>query len=159
MIEKSFAREDMDYVLYMVKKEWELLSRVNKKISLMLVKRNCINCFNNNIEEYLNLDGDLYDVVDGILSSKNGNIIFSGSIESQNIEVLSLDGYYDVAIENINRLMINDKEEDLPYKNRKEVMNREFLNAYGKVYIFLVFGSLFISLGVIITIIMVIRGI
>ena len=159
MIDKSFDRKDMDYVLYLIKKEWDFLSRVKKKISLMLVKKNYINYPSNNIEEYLSAEGDLYEVVDGILSSKNGNIVFDGSIESQNIEILSLDGYYDIAVENINRLTIKDKDDDLLYKNRKEVINREFLDAYGKVYIFLVFGSLFISLGVIITIIMVIRGI
>lgn len=159
MSDKSFDRKDMDYVLYIVKKEWDLLFRVNKKISLMLVKRSFISFSSNNIGEYLNSNEDLYEIVDGILSSKNGNIVFDGTIEPQNIEVVSLENFYDIDVKNINRITINDKDEDLPYKNRKEIMNREFLDAYGKVYIFLVFGSLFISLGVIITIIMIIRGI
>ena len=125
----------------------------------MLVKRSFISFSSNNIGEYLNSNEDLYEIVDGILSSKSGNIVFDGTIGPQNIEVVSLENFYDIDVKNINRITINDKDEDLPYKNRKEIMNREFLDAYGKVYIFLVFGSLFISLGVIITIIMVIRGI
>lgn len=159
MNDKSFDRKDMDYILYIVKKEWDLLFRVNKKISLMLVKRDFISFSNNNVNEYLNSSDDLYEIVDGILSSKIGSIVFDGTIESQNIEVISLENFYDIDVKNINRITINDKDEELLYKNRREVMNREFLDAYGNVYIFLVFGALFISLGVIITIIMIIRGI
>ena len=159
LVNKSFDKNDIDYILYIIKKEWDLLYRVNKKISLMVVKRNLINNSNNNIEEYLNDDGDLYDIVDGILSSKNGSVIFDGTIEAQNIEILSLDNYYDVDVKNISILTVDDNDDNLPYKNRNEYLNKEFLDAYGNVYIFLIIGSIFISLGVIITIIMVIRGI
>ena len=159
LVNKSFDKNDIDYILYIIKKEWDLLYRVNKKISLIVVKRSLISNSNNNIEEYLNDNGDLYDIVDGILSSKNGNVVFDGTIAAQNIEILSLDNYYDIDVKNISIITVDDNDDNLPYKNRNEYLNKEFLDAYGNVYIFLIIGSIFISLGVIITIIMVIRGI
>ena len=93
------------------------------------------------------------------MSSKNGNVVFDGTIAAQNIEILSLDNYYDIDVKNISIITVDDNDDNLPYKNRNEYLNKEFLDAYGNVYIFLIIGSIFISLGVIITIIMVIRGI
>ena len=158
MINHSFSKNDMNYILYIVEKEWKLLYRVKKKISLLLVQRalidNFINC---NIEEYYNDNDDIYGIVDRMLRYKKNNVPFDSVIDNNSVNVVTLDGFYDVAVENINKLTVNEK--DLPFINNKEQMNREFLDAYGKVYVFLIFGSLSISLGVIITIIMIIRGI
>lgn len=157
MISKSFDKTDIEYVLYMVKKEWDLLYRVKKKISLLLVKRCLIDNNNCSVDDYINDNNEIYEIIDRMLSSKNGNISFNGIIDNNNVNIITLDGFYDIDVENINKLSIEDVK--ISYLNNKELMNKEFLDAYGKVYIFLIIGSLFISLGVIITIIMIIRGI
>ena len=147
----------MEYVIYVIKNEWDLLCRVNKKISLLLVKRSLIDDQKSSIDEYLNDESDIYEIVDGILSSKNGSIDFDGIIGNDDIMVVSLDNFYNVSVDNINKLSIDDTQ--LSSVEKREKMNKEFMDAYGNVYIFLIFGSLLISLGVIITIIMIIRGI
>ena len=157
MINKSFSKDDMEYVIYVIKNEWDLLCRVNKKISLLLVKRSLIDDQKSSIDEYLNDESDIYEIVDGILSSKNGSIDFDGIIGNDDIMVVSLDNFYNVSVDNINKLSIDDTQ--LSSVEKREKMNKEFMDAYGNVYIFLIFGSLLISLGVIITIIMIIRGI
>ena len=157
MINKSFSKDDMEYVIYVIKNEWDLLCRVNKKISLLLVKRSLIDDQKSTIDEYLNDSSDVYEIVDRILSSKNGSIDFDGTIDNDNIIVVSFDNFYNVAVDNINKLSIDDTQ--LSYVEKREKVNKEFMDVYGNVYIFLIFGSLLISLGVIITIIMVIRGI
>lgn len=157
MINKSFSKDDMEYVIYVIKNEWDLLCRVNKKISLLLVKRSLIDDQKSTIDEYLNDSSDVYEITDRILSSKNGSIDFDGVIDNDNIMVISLDNFYNVSVDNINKLSIDDTQ--LSSVEKREKMNKEFMDAYGNVYIFLIFGSLLISLGVIITIIMIIRGI
>ena len=156
MISKSFDKKDIDYVLYVVKKEWDLLFRVKKKINLLFVRRNLIDCPINKIDDYLDDDSDIFDIVDRILCSKNENIEFSDVISSADLNISSIDDYYDIPIDNINKLSINN--DYLPFKKNNEVVNHEFLNAYGNVYIFLLLGSIFISFGVIIMVIMILRG-
>ena len=157
MTNNLFNKTDIEYVLYVIKKEWDLLYRVKKKISLLLVKRCLIDSGNCSIYEYLTDNNDIYEVIDRMLSPKNSNIDFNGIIENSNVNVLSLDGFYDVEVENISKLKVSDVQTS--YLKNKELMNKEFLDAYGKVYVFLIVGSLFISLGVIITVIMIVRGI
>lgn len=156
MVDNFFSDEDIKYILDVFSREWEFINKVDKKISLLVVKRCLINDNFNSLDEYLNDDEDIYDIVDRILSPKNGNIVFNGVINSDDIVILSLDSFYEKK-KMEDEIVIN--ENDLPYKYNKEIINRDFLDAYGNVYIFLIFGSLFISLGVIATIIMVIRGI
>ena len=124
---------------------------------MLLVKRCLIDSGNCSIYEYLTDNNDIYEVIDRMLSPKNSNIDFNGIIENSNVNVLSLDGFYDVEVENISKLKVSDVQTS--YLKNKELMNKEFLDAYGKVYVFLIVGSLFISLGVIITVIMIVRGI
>ena len=155
MIDNFFKEEDMKFILDVFSKQWEYINKVDKKISLLAVKRYLINDNYNSIDEYLKDDDDVYDIVDRMLSPKNGNIVFNEVINPEDITILSLENNYEKKI-NEEDIVINEK--DLPYKNNKEIINKDFLDAYGNVYIFLIFGSLFISLGVIVTIIMVIRG-
>ena len=69
------------------------------------------------------------------------------------VEIVVLDDYYEKE-EEVEKV---DVEEELN-RYRERESNREFINKYGNASIFLVLGSFLLSLGVIITIIMLIRG-
>ena len=149
-----FSEEDKNYIIKLVSEEWELLHRKDKKISLLFVKRHILYSSESiRLDDCLNDKGDIYEIIDRILSPKQGNISCKKKIEE--FEILNLDGYYDKKVVNYD-LEITPEEEYYQYK--EEEVNTEFMNVYGKVSLFLLFGSLFISLGVIISIFLVIRG-
>ncbi len=149
-----FKEDDKKFILDLVKDEWDLLHREDKKISLLLVKRDEISKDKISLSEYINSDEDLYDVVDRLLSSKKNKIECSNTIPSDKLEIITLDTYYEKTDDDF------DKEYEEQFdKYRLEQENKEFMDTYGSVSILLIAGSLLITLGVIVTIFMVIRGI
>ena len=157
MSNNLFSENDKKYILDLVKDEWNLLHRVDKKISLLLVKRKVIGDKEHiTFEECLQDDGDVYDIADRLLSSKNTNVSYDADLFLDDIEVITLDTYYEKEEESYH-LEVTPEEEFYQYKEKD--VSKEFLDVYGKASIFLILGSLFITLGVIITIIMVFRGI
>ena len=149
-----FKEDDKKFILDLVKDEWDLLHREDKKISLLLVKRDEISKDKISLSEYINSDEDLYDVVDRLLSSKKNKIECSNTIPSDKLEIITLDTYYEKTDVDFDK----EYEEQLD-KYRLEQENKEFMDTYGSVSILLIAGSLLITLGVIVTIFMVIRGI
>ena len=89
-----------------------------------------------------------------ILSSKNSNVGFSGTIQSNDINIVSLDNCYDNSCKNDE-----DDDEELVQKMDIKKENKEFLDKYGSVYIFIIIGSLLVSFGVILSLFFMIRGI
>lgn len=156
MSDSFFNESDKNFVNDVVKRQWSLLHSKEKKISLMLVKRRCINSNSNiNLDEYIDDDSDLDEVVDRLLSSKCGSVPCDEKISQDDFILIELDGYYDKEEDNI----VEVSYEDEYYKYKEADVSNEFMNVYGKASVFIILGSLFISLGVIVSIFMVIRGI
>ena len=82
---------------------------------------------------------NIYEVVDRILCSKQKSIFSREILEPGSFEILNLDYYYET------------KAFDYELEEKKKY---SFLNAYGNVSILLLVGSIFITLGVLISIIM-----
>lgn len=150
-----FSDEDKKYILSLVKDEWDLLHREDKKISLLLVKRSVLSNSKNNLNDYLNSDEDIYDIIDRILSPKKGIVKCSDIISKEDINIITLDTYYD----NKDKTSYEEEYQAELERYRKEEENKEFMNTYGTASALLLAGSLLISLGVIITIFMIVRGI
>lgn len=155
MSEMSFNESDRDFVNKLVEKQWDLLHRKNtKKIGLLLVKTSKI--FNRDsvsLEDFMDDDNELEEVIDRLLSSKNNSVHCSDKLENQDIELVMLDDY-------IWQEVVKEKEDcvDTSSYSFDGLLNRDILDAYGRASVLLILGSLFISLGVIVTIFMILGG-
>lgn len=141
-----FNEQDRKYILDLVKDEWNLLHREDKKVSLLLVKRSELTEKNIELNDYLDGDQDIYEIVDDLLSSKMSSVFCEEVISPEKITIINLDVYYD------KKEIIDDNSEE------ENTQNNEFMDAYGAVSIFLILGALFITLGVIITLFVLLRG-
>ena len=153
MSNNLFSEADRKYILEVVEEEWNLLHRKEKKVSLLLVKRKDIFDKDVDINKYLDDDSDIYEIVDRMLNPKYNNIYCDKEIGKDKLSVLLFETYIDYKEE-----IIEEDEELELYKYKSEELNKEFLDKYGNVSILLLVGSLFITLGVIITIIGLLRG-
>ena len=134
-----FSLKDREFISNLVYDQWSILHRYPKKISLLLVKkRKILKKDGITLDDYLFDDKSLYEVVDRILNSKQSNILVNDVIDSNSLEIINLDYYY----------------ESQSNKKEKIVFSRKFLNAYGSASLLLLLGSFFITLGVIVSIIM-----
>lgn len=156
MWELSFSEADRKFVINLVKKEWNLLHKKNnKKISIMLVKaRKIYNRDNIKLEDFLKDDEELVEAVDRLLSSKNNSICYDKDLEKEDFELLLLDDYYDES----NSEKCQEIEFDTSSYSFNGLLNKEILNAYGRASTLIILGSLFISLGVIVSIFMILGG-
>ena len=155
MSNSSFSENDKKFVLDLVKDEWDLLHREDKKVSLLLVERSFFKEDKTSIDEYLNSDEDIYDIVDRILSPKKTRIECKKMIPAEELIIINLDAYYDEEA----KIDYRDQHKEELAQYQKEQENKEFMDTYGNVSALLIVGSLLITLGVIMTIIMLIRGI
>lgn len=146
MYNSFFSDGDKNFINNVVKNKWNEIHSKDT-ISLLLIKRRIFSDKIIDIENYLNDKSDIYDIVDRLLSSKVGNISSNLIIPKNNLIVLNFD------ISNISKRIDEDSE------NLNIIKNKKFLDVYGKASIFIILGSLLISLGVIIMIFMVLRGI
>lgn len=150
----SFNEKDKKKILDVVTAEWNYLNTIPKKISLLLVKRKLIEDNSSKIDDYITDDSDIYAIVDRMLNPKYTNVTFDGMLSSNDIIVVSLENFFD-------GYSLKEEKEDLKIDSKMNMSldNKEFLDSYGKVYIFLILGSLLISLGVIVSLIFTLRGI
>ncbi len=155
MSNNLFNENDKKYILDLVKDEWDLLHREDKKVSLLLVKRNEFKDKNIDIDDYLNSDEDIYDIADRLLSSKKSRIMCTEVIPKENVYIVTLDAYYSEK----NKKSVEDEHQEELELAKLEQDNKEFMDTYGSVSVLLIAGALLITLGVIITIFMIIRGI
>ena len=147
MSDHLFSESDRKYIMELIKDEWDFLHQKKKEVALLFVPRKELCKQDVSLEDYLKDEHSIYEVIDRMLSSKYSNIPCEQVIPKEEIQLLVLSLYDDI--------ISKQKEKEEEYY--KEVGN-DFLNKYGDVSIFLLLGSLFISLGVIITIISVLRG-
>ena len=153
MNNNSFSDDDKKYILNCVEDEYNLLHRRENKISLLLVKRNLIYSKDIKEDNFLRDNSDIYEVVDRMLSSKYNNLEHNEFISKDNFNIIELDGFVDLEKENKKI-----KEEEEKFKKKEKEVNDDFSNKYGSVSLFILLGSILISLGVIIMIINVLRG-
>jgi hypothetical protein len=156
MSNNMFSDTDKKFILNVVSKQWALLHRGKRNISLMLVKRKRIyNKESIKLDDILNDTSDIYEVVDRLLNSKHKNINYNDFLNSEDFEIINLE--YNIDNKNNNYIEVSNLDDAYLYK--EEEVGTDFLNVYGKASIFILLGSIFISLGVIITIFMIVRGI
>ena len=153
LFDSFFNEDDKNFVNEVVKKQWDFIHKNKNVISLLLVKRVRLEDVNS-LEDYLDDNNEFYEVIDRMLSSKLGNVLCREKIDKNDIEILELDNYLSDVVDNPS---INVQDEFIKYK--EEDVGRQFLNVYGKASIFILLGALFISLGVIISIVLIIREI
>ncbi len=149
MSSSMFSNSEQKTVLKGVEEEWHLLNRVPRKISLLFVKRSIImKSSNDKLNDYLESDKDLDEIIERILAPKNSDVLVNRVIRYGEYQLVTLDNFYKNT---------DDKNEDKIVKN-STLGDYKLLNSYGVVSILLILGSLFITLGVIFTIIMILRG-
>lgn len=150
----SFKESDRKYVLDFVKKQRSISEQVDHDINLLLVKRKDVLSKEVPLQDYLDDEHDIYEIVDRLLSSKYNTISCTRSFSPDEILVVSFDSYYKrKKVERREVSSIRNKSHE-----RERRVEMEFLNVYGNVSILLIVGALFISLGVIITILMILGG-
>lgn len=153
---KLELNEDERNILYdTFNSQWKLLDKSIGDIGLILVPRKLIadsifsiNDIKDNISEL-----SLGEIFNKILSS-NSDFLYTDFIDKDDIVFISLPGYKD--------LVDDDKEKDSS-NNQEEFSVSEggstnISDVSGKVSVLLLLGSIFITLGVIITMIMVNKG-
>lgn len=130
--------------------EWQLLKKDKSKISLMLLPRNMIDN-SSSYQDYLS-DESLFLIVDKMINTRDEKIKYNGFIESSDILLVELDYF---------KVFKNSDKVDTVYDKTTQIEFDEyaFSNAYGKVSLLVILGSLFITFGVIITIVSLWRGI
>lgn len=135
--ELNLSLKETNYIKEVVKKEWNNYKCNIAKPTIMLVKRNVINYNRENEEkELLKLkDMEIEEAVNTILNGKQDRIKVKDKISSNDIEFIELYSYND----------LYDVEKD---------DNTDIINDYGYVTILLLIGSLLITIGVIMSIIM-----
>lgn len=131
------------FVMKSCLEEWKLLNKSNANINVLLVKRRLFGYDKIDfVEDILINDKDfvLNDVIFSLLYCNNDRIPIEMRIDSKDIEFVSIPNHI------------------YKYSCKKSDSEDELLDVYGKVSILVLLGSIFITLGVIVTIIMFIRG-
>lgn len=131
------------FVMKSCLEEWKLLNKSNANINVLLVKRRLFGYDKIDfVEDILINDKDfvLNDVIFSLLYCNNDRIPIETRIDSKDIEFVSIPNHI------------------YKYSCKKSDSEDELLDVYGKVSILVLLGSIFITLGVIVTIIMFIGG-
>ena len=150
-LEKEFEENDRNRVKEIIKEEWNLLNSVDRKASLMVVKRNLIDEVDVSLlDKLLASDENLYELVDRLLCSKCKTIGFTNTLRKDNYDIFSID-YKDKVME---EKKIEVKEEIVEEHDEQNVIE----DVSGSVTVLMLLGSLFVSLGVIVTVVMMLRG-
>lgn len=150
-LEKEFEETDRNRVREIIKEEWDLLNSVDRKASLMIVKRNLIDEVDVSLlDKLLASDENLYELVDRLLCSKCKTIGFANTLRKDSYDIFSID-YKDKVME---EKKVEVKEEIIEKQEEQNVME----DVSGSVTVLMLLGSLFVSLGVIVTVIMMLRG-
>ena len=130
--------------------EWQLLRKEKSRISLMLVPRRMIDNEESDYNDYMGIES-VFTLVDKMINRRNNKIKFMGYFDVRNVEFIELD-YFKVLKTN-NKVEVYDKTAEIQFDEYA------FSNDYGKVSILILLGSLFVTLGVIITIVNILGGI
>ena len=148
----KFNDEDKKFSLDLINKEWELLHKNEKSISLILVKRELFDIEKVDIDTIIDGDLDVNEAVDSILNFRYKNVSFNKDIDSNDLKLIS----FDIINRDIKEEVKEEVKEEIKHE---EVENKVEVNdTYGMISPLLLLGSLLISLGVILSIINILGG-
>lgn len=135
--------------------QWKLLNDGIGKISLVLIPRKLVAGSIFNISDIVDNISELSvgDIFNKVLSSNN-NFSYTDFIDRDNIIFVDLPGYEGLVHDNSKEVKNAEKED----KSSFEVGSVDISDVSGKVSVLLLLGAIFITLGVIITMIMVSKG-
>ncbi len=143
------------YVTKVCCDEWKALQKGLSNINILMVKRKTLGLNSLRDVDYIfNSVSDLGDCIYKILNSRFDDIVVDYKLENFNIEFIEIPNY---------KFLFDVRESqafEITSKNRIARIREERLNnTYGRVSLLILLGSLFITLGVIISIIAIIRGV
>ncbi len=148
----EFSYEDRSFLLDLFQKEWALLNKKEAHPCVVLVKRshflnNSSLNFSTIMEQSLTLP--LEESIAKIFHSQDDNICCSSKISKEEITIVSLPSL---------RAFWKQEETEIEEEENFDC-SFELQNAYGKISLFILFGLFFITLGVLVTVILLVRGI
>ena len=152
MSNHMFREEEQKFILDVIYEEWESITKKDRELCLLAVPRNKIIDDEVRLSVFLKDQSDIFEVIDRLLSSKYNSILSGRIIPKSDIQVITLPDYY---------LQIKPKQLEIQDEDSKEYgkgIKLEFLNTYGNASLLLILGSLFISFGVILSIITMLGG-
>lgn len=133
------------------KTEWKLIDKSNSNIGLMLIPRDLFSDTLINIDEFIAAVKD-YSFADSVckLLGQKSSVVVRDDIRRNHITIINLNSY--------QRYVKEEKKETLRSELERSFITSDdefaFSNMYGKVSLLLVIGTLLITLGVFLTIIM-----
>ncbi len=132
----NISLEDSNKILDVFNREWKLLN--NDKFnnsSFILVKRNIIDNTKLDLDKFIDefKEEDYFIILDRLINNNYNNVICNKDIDSKDIEFLSIDNLKEVS---------EEKEDEIR------------INSEGVVSTFIIVGSILITLGVVVTLIL-----
>lgn len=153
MRKAKLTEAEKKFVIKTCFEEWKLIKN-STDVSILAIKRSSVGLnYLKNIDDILAKTSfcDLGNSIGKIFSYCDNEILVTEKISSNDINIISLNNYKE--LKSIRDMKLND------IKNRQEAYNSDkIINAYGKVSILMILGSLLITLGVIATIVMFYKG-
>lgn len=153
MRKAKLTEAEKKFVIKTCFEEWKLIKN-STDVSILAIKRSSVGLnYLKNIDDILAKTSfcDLGNSIGKIFNYCDNEILVTEKISSNDINVISLNNYKE--LKSIRDMRLND------IKNRQEAYNSDkIINAYGKVSILMILGSLLITLGVIATIVMFYKG-
>lgn len=154
----SLDDKEKDVLLDAFDSEWKLIDKSNSHISLLLVPRKLISTKKKiDISKFIldNKDNSLVENLNKLIGGRTNNICYSEMIDKDDIIFVNLDGYNQLVEKDDNKKDEVIDEFDI---SPNELDDFAFSNVYGKVSVLLLVGAIFITVGVILTIIMLSKG-
>lgn len=149
----KLTEAEKKFVIKTCFEEWKLIKN-STDVSILAIKRSSVGLnYLKNIDDILAKTSfcDLGNSIGKIFNYCDNEILVTEKISSNDINIISLNNYKE--LKSIRDMRLND------IKNRQEAYNSDkIINAYGKVSILMILGSLLITLGVIATIVMFYKG-
>ena len=153
MRKAKLTEAEKKFVIKTCFEEWKLIKN-STDVSILAIKRSSVGLnYLKNIDDILAKTSfcDLDNSIGKIFSYCDNEILVTEKINSNDINLINLNNYKE--LKSIRNMKLND------IKNRQEAYNSDkIINAYGKVSILMILGSLLITLGVIATIVMFYKG-
>ncbi|MBR1937284.1 MAG: hypothetical protein IJ842_06315 [Bacilli bacterium] len=135
-----FNEDDKKFVYELFLDQWNLLHSEGSSICLLVVPRKLIDSDMDKLSFENFVNTDLFEMVDDLLTGVKNNIKYEGTIDIQSFEIVELDSFY-----YYNSNLVSDK---------KEIKKEDSL---GGVYVLTFIGSILISLGVVLSILLLWR--
>ena len=153
MRKAKLTEAEKKFVIKTCFEEWKLIKN-STDVSILAIKRSSVGLnYLKNIDDILAKTSfcDLGNSIGKIFNYCDNEILVTEKINSNDINLINLNNYKE--LKSIRNMKLND------IKNRQEAYNSDkIINAYGKVSILMILGSLLITLGVIATIVMFYKG-